>query len=332
MLNNKVAIVTGGTRGIGYAVVKKYLENRASVVLCGSRQETADRAVARLKAEHPDWPVEGIAPDLTDYASVKAAFDGVRERYGRIDILVNNAGVSSSEPLSDYTPELFRRVMALNVDAVFYCVRAVYDAMAAQGAGCILNTSSMVSRYGQPSQQGRHQRHDPLPGPGAGPPGHPGQRRSPRHHQHGHDAESAPGGHRPPDQPDSPAPHRRTGGPGRRLPLPGQRCRLLYHRRDSPRSRPGQKLTPTSHSAENRPELQGSGRFFHAYFPFQAIFSRMWDSRSRASSRVSSFFAKWTRTISLTFSLKKDVPGTQATPTFRAISSQKSTSVCPFFR
>ena len=151
MLNNKVAIVTGGTRGIGYAVVKKYLENRASVVLCGSRQETADRAVARLTAEHPDWPVEGIAPDLTDYASVKAAFDGVRERYGRIDILVNNAGVSSSEPLSDYTPELFRRVMALNVDAVFYCVRAVYDAMAAQGAGCILNTSSMVSRYGQPS-------------------------------------------------------------------------------------------------------------------------------------------------------------------------------------
>ena len=151
MLKNKVAIVTGGTRGIGYAIVEKYLENHATVILCGSRQETAEKAVAKLKEAHPDWPVEGIAPDLTDYASIKAAFDGVREKYGRIDILVNNAGMSSSDPLSAYTPELFHKVMSLNVDAVFYCIRAVYDAMEAQGSGCILNTSSMVSRYGQPS-------------------------------------------------------------------------------------------------------------------------------------------------------------------------------------
>ena len=151
MLKGKVAIVTGGTRGIGYAIVEKYLENHAAVVLCGSRQETADKAVASLKAKNPDWNVEGIAPDMLEYESIKAAFDGVRERKGRIDILVNNAGLSSSEPLSAYTPELFRKVMGLNVDAVFYCIRAVYDAMAAQGGGCIINTSSMVSRYGQPS-------------------------------------------------------------------------------------------------------------------------------------------------------------------------------------
>ena len=151
MLKGKVAIVTGGTRGIGYAIVEKYLENHATVILCGSRQETADKAVARLQAAHPDWPVEGIAPDLTDYASVKAAFDGVRERYGRIDILVNNAGMSSADPLSSYTPELFRKIMSLNVDAVFYCIRAVSDVMIAQGGGCIINTSSMVSRFGQPS-------------------------------------------------------------------------------------------------------------------------------------------------------------------------------------
>ena len=151
MLKGKIAIVTGGTRGIGYAIVKKYLENHATVILCGSRQETADKAVAQLKAENPGWPVEGIAPDLTNYDSVKAAFDSVLERYGRIDILVNNAGMSCSTKLSDYTPELFRKVMSLNVDAVFYCIRAVCDAMIAQGGGCILNTSSMVSRHGQPS-------------------------------------------------------------------------------------------------------------------------------------------------------------------------------------
>ena len=151
MLKGKVAIVTGGTRGIGYAIVEKYLENHATVVLCGSRQETADRAVAKLKEAHPDWPVEGIAPDLTDYEAVKAAFQAVRERHGRIDILANNAGMSSAEPFSAYTPELFRKVMALNVDAVFCCVRAIYDIMAAQGGGCVINTSSVVSRYGQPS-------------------------------------------------------------------------------------------------------------------------------------------------------------------------------------
>lgn len=151
MLKGKVAIVTGGTRGIGLAIVKKYLENHAAVVLCGSRQETAGKAVAQLKAENPDWPVEGIAPDLGDYPSIKAAFDGVLERHGHIDILVNNAGMSSSTKLADYTPELFRKVMALNVDAPFYCILAVQEAMVRQGGGCILNTSSMVSRHGQPS-------------------------------------------------------------------------------------------------------------------------------------------------------------------------------------
>ena len=151
MLKGKIAVVTGGTRGIGRAIVEKYLENHAAVVLCGSRQETADKAAAEIKAAHPDWSVEGIAPDLQDYESIRSAFQCVAERHGRIDILVNNAGMSSSEPLASYTPELFHKVMALNVDAVFYCIRAVYDIMAAQGDGCIINTSSMVSKYGQPS-------------------------------------------------------------------------------------------------------------------------------------------------------------------------------------
>lgn len=151
MLKDKVAVVTGGTRGIGRAIVEKYLENHASVILCGSRQETADKAVASLKEKNPDWQVEGIAPDLTDYAAIHTAFQQIVQRHGRIDILVNNAGLTSAEPLSAYTPELFRKIMSLNVDAVFYCCRAVYDVMAAQGDGVIINTSSMVSKYGQPS-------------------------------------------------------------------------------------------------------------------------------------------------------------------------------------
>lgn len=151
LLKDKIAIVTGGTRGIGYAIVREYLKQGATVVLCGSRPETAEKAVAQLKAENPDWPVEGISPDLTDYNSVKAAFDGVEKKYGRIDILANNAGISASEPFSAYTPEMFEKVMDLNVKAVFNCTRAVTDGMAARHSGCIINTSSMVSKYAQPA-------------------------------------------------------------------------------------------------------------------------------------------------------------------------------------
>lgn len=147
LLKDKVAIVTGGTRGIGFAIVKAFLEEGATVVLCGSRQETVDKALAQL----PGAKVEGICPDLTDYASVKAAFDAVEAKHGRIDILVNNAGVSAREPFTAYTTEMFQKTMDLNLTAVFNCSRAVVDGMKARHSGVILNTSSMVSKYAQPS-------------------------------------------------------------------------------------------------------------------------------------------------------------------------------------
>ena len=154
LLQGKKAIVTGGTRGIGFAVVQTFLRNGASVALFGSRQETVDKALAALKAENPDWEVIGMAPDLTDYAAVDAAFAEVEKAFGRIDILVNNAGISAREPLYDYTPEAFEKMMRLNVSAVFNGCRAVAPRMKAQGGGSIINTSSMVSLYGQPSGVG----------------------------------------------------------------------------------------------------------------------------------------------------------------------------------
>ena len=154
VLQGKKAIVTGGTRGIGFAVVQSFLKNGASVALFGSRQETVDKALAALKAENPDWEVIGMAPDLTDYAAVDAAFAEVEKAFGRIDILVNNAGISAREPLYDYTPEAFENIMRLNVSAVFNGCRAAAPRMKAQGGGSIINTSSMVSLYGQPSGVG----------------------------------------------------------------------------------------------------------------------------------------------------------------------------------
>lgn len=151
LLENKVAIVTGGSRGIGYATVEAFLQEGAKVVLCASRQETADKAVAKLKEAYPDAVVEGIFPNLSDYNAVKSAFDGVVEKYGSVDILVNNAGVSESTPFTEYTDETFGKVMDLNVTGVFNCSKAVSEHMIAAGSGVILNTSSMVSQYGQPA-------------------------------------------------------------------------------------------------------------------------------------------------------------------------------------
>lgn len=154
LLQDKKVVVTGGTRGIGYAVVETFLKNGASVALFGSRQETVDKALAKLKAENPDWDVIGMAPDLTDYAAVEAAFAKVVETFGRIDVLVNNAGISAREPLYNYDPAAFQKIMDLNVTAVFNGCRAAAPLMKAQGGGCIINTSSMVSLYGQPSGVG----------------------------------------------------------------------------------------------------------------------------------------------------------------------------------
>ena len=151
MLKGKIAVVTGGTRGIGFSIVKKYLENGAKVVLFGSRAETVDKALAALKEENADWEVSGDYPNLKDAASVEEAITKVKEKYGRIDILVNNAGVSDSKKVEDYTSEHFANIMQLNVNAIMNTIIPAVKIMRDQGGGCILNTSSMVSICGQPS-------------------------------------------------------------------------------------------------------------------------------------------------------------------------------------
>ncbi|WP_455714978.1 SDR family NAD(P)-dependent oxidoreductase [Anaerosporobacter sp.] len=149
LLDGKVAIVTGGTRGIGLAIVKKYLEQGATVVLSGSREETAKKAVEALKAEDPSCKVSGIWTDLCNPEDIKKDFGNVKKEYGSIDILVNNAGISSRDSIFDYKQEDFQKIMDLNVNAVFYCSQVVAEFMKEQGGGVILNTSSMVSLFGQ---------------------------------------------------------------------------------------------------------------------------------------------------------------------------------------
>ena len=150
-LKDKVAIITGGSRGIGYATVEAFLREGATVIIAASSKASADKAVASLKERYPDRRIGGISPDLSKLEDVRNIFRTVSATYGCVDILVNNAGVSESTPFTEYTEEAFDKVMDLNVKGVFNATRAAVECMVPRGQGVILSTSSMVSKYGQPS-------------------------------------------------------------------------------------------------------------------------------------------------------------------------------------
>lgn len=147
-LKDKVAVVTGGTRGIGSAIVKAFIESGAKVAIWGSRQETADAALAKIKSQYPDAEVMAMAPRLTEREEVEAAMSSIVERFGGLDILANNAGISQNIPLENYTDEDVDKIIDLNIKAVFVCSKSAAKYMKERG-GSIINTSSVVSIYGQ---------------------------------------------------------------------------------------------------------------------------------------------------------------------------------------
>lgn len=151
MLEEKVAIITGGTRGIGLEIVKTFKENKAKVILFGSREETVSKAIENLKEEGIE--VDGYWPNLNDFKEIEKVIQKIYETYGHIDILVNNAGISANKKIEETTSEDFKNIMDINVNAIFNMTKAVVPYMKNK-EGVILNTSSMVSIYGQPSGVG----------------------------------------------------------------------------------------------------------------------------------------------------------------------------------
>lgn len=152
MLEGKVTIITGGTKGIGFETVKTFKENKSDVILFGSKKETVDKALEELK--NLGLEVKGYYPNLNNYDEIKKTIDEIIKEYGHIDILINNAGISANRKIEDTTAEDFSKIIDLNVKAIFNVSKAVIPCMKQNGGGVILNTSSMVSIYGQPSGVG----------------------------------------------------------------------------------------------------------------------------------------------------------------------------------
>ena len=152
MLKNKVAIITGGTRGIGLEIARLFKENNAEVIIFGSKKESIDKAVEKLQQENIE--VKGYYPNLDDYRDIEKTIEEIHKEFGHIDILVNNAGISANKKIEDTTSEEFQKIMNLNVNAIFNMTKAVVPYMKENNGGVIVNTSSMVSIYGQPSGVG----------------------------------------------------------------------------------------------------------------------------------------------------------------------------------
>ncbi len=146
-LRGKVALITGGSRGLGLQIAEALGEFGASVVLAARKADELDAAVARLKAQG----VEALAipADLRDAPSADALAAATLAARGQIDILVNNAGVTWGAAAVDHTPEQWRRVMGLNVDGLFYMSQAVARAsMIPRRQGRIINVASIAGLKG----------------------------------------------------------------------------------------------------------------------------------------------------------------------------------------
>ncbi len=148
-VKDKIVIITGGTRGIGLETAKLFCENGAKVILFGSKKETVDKALKTLNEE--GYNALGYYPNLCSYQEVEEVINEIYNKYKKIDILINNAGISDSKKIEEVTSEDFANIMNINVNAMFNTIKAVVPFMKSNTNGVILNTSSMVSIYGQPS-------------------------------------------------------------------------------------------------------------------------------------------------------------------------------------
>jgi 3-oxoacyl-[acyl-carrier protein] reductase len=146
-LKGKNAIVTGGTKGIGYAVAKALVEAGVSVVICGRSEEGVGRATQALLANASNGvKVSGFPADITRRDDVQALFAQADAQMDGLDILVNNAGVGIFRSVAELDPEEWRRVLDTNLTGAFLCSREAVGRFKARGAGFVINISSLAGK------------------------------------------------------------------------------------------------------------------------------------------------------------------------------------------
>jgi Dehydrogenases with different specificities (related to short-chain alcohol dehydrogenases) len=145
-LENKIAVVTGGTAGIGAAAAKKFAQEGAKVFVWARNAQKGKAFEEACKAEGLNITFDAV--DVSNYANVEASAKKVIDAAGRIDILINDAGITNDSSLKKMTIEQWQQVIDINLTGTFYCVKAISPYMTEAGYGRIVNVSSVVGLYG----------------------------------------------------------------------------------------------------------------------------------------------------------------------------------------
>ncbi|MBO7359528.1 MAG: gluconate 5-dehydrogenase, partial [Clostridia bacterium] len=146
-LKGKIALITGASYGIGYAIAKAYAAAGATIVFNDIKQELVDRGLAAYKADGIE--AHGYVCDVTDEDAVNAFVAQVEREIGVIDVLVNNAGIIKRIPMCEMTAKEFRQVIDVDLNAPFIVSKAVIPSMVKKGHGKIINICSMMSELGR---------------------------------------------------------------------------------------------------------------------------------------------------------------------------------------
>lgn len=146
LLEDKVCVVTGSTKGIGLAIAKLFSREGGKVVINGRHAEQCRRIANEISK--PGDKAVGIPSDVSVQREVKSLFRKAYETWGRIDILVNNAAIFEIVPMLELTEKQWERMIHVNLNSVFYCIKNVLPIMITQGEGVILNISSVAAKFG----------------------------------------------------------------------------------------------------------------------------------------------------------------------------------------
>ena len=148
-IENKVALVTGGTRGIGFAIAQAILRQGARVFICGTAEKKVGEALEALHRSEAPQPA-GTVCDLRSYEQVRILLREVQSRFGGLDILINNAGIACYRSVEELTPDEWTAVIETNLSGVFYCCHEAIPLMKQRGGGYIINIGSLAGRNAFP--------------------------------------------------------------------------------------------------------------------------------------------------------------------------------------
>ncbi len=150
-LDGKVALVTGGSKGLGKSMAMGYAQAGAKVVICSRSAEDCDAVAKEIEAETGQECL-GVAADVTEEAKVEGLFQEVENRFGRLDVLVNSAGINVRYLIEDFPADEFDQVMDINVKGTWLCCRAAAKVMKTQKSGSVINVGSTLSWVGLPQR------------------------------------------------------------------------------------------------------------------------------------------------------------------------------------